>query len=77
MERIDDELATAFDELEDAVCAYLHEAHNETLADIIDCDHNAGVCWCGYKKSYENLLVALRRKSEIKLQSPLDLRCSS
>lgn len=66
MGRIDDELVTAFNELEDAVCAYLYEAHNQTLVDVVDCDHTAGVCWCDYKKSYVNLLAALRRKSEIK-----------
>jgi hypothetical protein len=78
MGRVADDLVLAFNELEDAVCQYLYEAHHQTLVDIVDCDHAAGVCWCGYKKSYENLLAALRRKPEIKskTKSAYDFGCN-
>ena len=52
-----------YDRLEDAICAYLFEAHDQTLAEITSCDHDAGVCWCNYNKAHKNLLQVLRRKN--------------
>ncbi len=66
MNRAIDEVLAAFNALEDAVYEYLHEAHNETLIDVIDCDHHADVCWCRYKESYKKLIAALYKNSKIK-----------
>ncbi len=52
-----------YDRLEDAICAYLFECHDQTLADITSCDHDAGVCWCNYNTAHKNLLQILRRKN--------------
>jgi hypothetical protein len=44
-----------YEKLQHAASEYLYQAHNQTLADITDCDHVAGVCWCDYILAFVNL----------------------
>ena len=50
-----------YEKLEAAASEYLYQAHDQTLADITDCDHLDGVCWCDYNLALVNLRNILNK----------------
>jgi hypothetical protein len=54
-------ISLSHEKLEAAASEFLYQAHDQALADITDCDHLAGVCWCDYHLALVNLRNILNK----------------